>query len=144
MMLESDYLMKMILSLAKAIVHVIEEDENGEDPQGSADMVENLVSQSAPIDGSMLLNLSPESMAQVLKASGTENANAEFIGRSLYLESEYLSKAGNSTKALTRLQQARKLADEFGFDLHESQGAKDALLAYQEDCQKKAHDEGIG
>lgn len=135
-MLESDYLLQMILSLAKAIVHTIEDGDGDDDPQGSADMIESLIGQAAPIDGAMLLGLSPESMAQILKASGPEDMNVEFIGRSLYLEASYLHDAGNEEVALIRLQQARKLADEFGFDLHEDEGAASALIEYERRVQK--------
>lgn len=129
-MLEADYLMKMILSLAKAIVHVIEEDEHGKDPQGSADQVENLIGASTPIDGETFLELSPESMVHVLQASGSEHANAEFIGRSLYVEADYLSQAGNKDKALLRLYQAQKIAEAFRFDLHEQADASSSFVSY--------------
>lgn len=136
-MFEQDYLMRMILQLIEAIRRSLEE-ANGEthDPAAAADMLEAAVGTATDIDGSVLLSLAPESIADILKVSGTDAGVAEYIGRSLYLESSYLDDAHNDELSQLRHRQAQALAASYGFSLDEEAGPQAAMDAFLEEQEK--------
>lgn len=116
-MLEQDYLMKMILQFFRAMVRSWELKEKEEDPQLAADSLETAISVATEMDGDVLLSLSPDSIAQVLRVSGTDPRVIEYVARGMLLESVYLKEAGNAELASVRAAQARALAADYGFDL---------------------------
>ncbi len=116
-MFEQDYLMRMILQLVEGIRRSLELSKGGEDPSSAAEMLEATISQATEIDGSILLSLAPESIADILQVSGTDPAVVEFVGRSMLLESEYLQQAGDTSTAQLRKSQAEALALSYGFSL---------------------------
>ncbi len=116
-MLEQDYLMKLILQFFRGMVRSWELKEEKDDPELAADMLETAIGTATEMDGAVLLSLSPDSIAQVLRVSGTDPNVVEFVARGLLLESVYLSEAGNNELAGVRAAQARALADDYGFEL---------------------------
>ncbi len=115
-MLEQDYLMKLILQFFRGMVRSWELKEEKDDPELAADMLETAIGTATEMDGAVLLSLSPDSIAQVLRVSGTDPNVVEFVARGLLLESVYLSEAGNDELAGVRAAQARALADDYGFE----------------------------
>ena len=128
-MLEQDYLMKMILQFFRALVRSWELKEKEEDPQLAADTLEAAIGTATEMDGSVLLSLSPESIAQVLRVSGTDPRVIEYVARGLLLEAVYLDEAGNAELAAVRDAQARALASDYGFDLPDDPTDFEALEA---------------
>ena len=126
-MLEQDYLMKLILQFFRAMVRSWELKEEKDDPDLAADMLESAIGTATEMDGSVLLSLSPDSIAQVLRVSGTDPNVIEFVARGLLLESVYLSEAGNDELASIRAAQARALADDYGFELPDDPSDFDAM-----------------
>ena len=116
-MLEQDYLMKMILQFFRALVRSWELKEREHDPQLAADTLESAIGSATDLDGDVLLSLSPESIAQVLRVSGTDPRVIEYVAHGLLLESVYLDEAGDAATAAVRAAQARALAADYGFDL---------------------------
>ena len=116
-MLEQDYLMKLILQFFRGMVRSWELKEEKDDPELAADMLETAIGTATEMDGAVLLSLSPDSIAQVLRVSGTDPNVVEFVARGLLLESVYLSEAGNDELANVRAAQARALANDYGFEL---------------------------
>ena len=116
-MFEQDYLMRMILQLVEGIRRSMELSKQKNDPSAAAEMLEATISQATEIDGSVLLSLAPESIADILQVSGTDPGVVEFVSRSMLLESEYLAEAGDTGTAELRAAQARALADSYGFEL---------------------------
>lgn len=137
-MFEQDYLMRMILQLIEAIQRSLEA-ANGErhDPAAAADMLEAAVGTATDIDGSVLLSLAPDSISDILKVSGTDPGVAEYVGRSLYLESSFLTQAGNVELADVRLRQAQALAASYGFTLDEEMGPEAAMQAFLDNQEKE-------
>ncbi len=130
-MFESDYLMRMIQQLIEAIVRSMEA-ANGtrEDPAAAADLLEAAIGAAVDMDSSVFLSLAPESIADILSVSGTDEHVAEYVGRSLFLESDYLLRSGNDELARIREDQARALGSAYGFSLDEGMDPEDAMKAY--------------
>ena len=126
-MLEQDYLMKLILQFFRGMVRSWELKEEKDDPELAADMLETAIGTATEMDGAVLLSLSPDSIAQVLRVSGTDPNVVEFVARGLLLESVYLSEAGNDELANVRAAQARALANDYGFELPDDPTDFDAM-----------------
>ena len=126
-MLEQDYLMKLILQFFRGMVRSWELKEEKDDPELAADMLETAIGTATEMDGAVLLSLSPDSIAQVLRVSGTDPNVVEFVARGLLLESVYLSEAGNGELSGVRAAQARALADDYGFELPDDPTDFDAM-----------------
>ena len=126
-MLEQDYLMKLILQFFRGMVRSWELKEEKDDPELAADMLETAIGTATEMVGAVLLSLSPDSIAQVLRVSGTDPNVVEFVARGLLLESVYLSEAGNDELAGVRAAQARALADDYGFELPDDPTDFDAM-----------------
>ena len=136
-MFQHDYLMRMIMQLIEAIMRSMQIAKDKEDPQAAADMLEGLVSNATNLDGGVLLSLTPESISSILDASSTDPRVAEFLGRTLYLESLYLVQCGKTELAELRLAQAHALAEAYGFSLDEELGAEDAMEAFLAEQQRR-------
>ena len=116
-MFEQDYLMRLLMQFMEAMRRSIERADDGRDPAGAADMLEAAIGDATDLDGSMLLSLAPESMAQVMQVSGVDPHVTEYVANSLSLEAEFLCSAGNPELADIRAGQADAIAAAYGFDL---------------------------
>ena len=115
-MFEQDYLMRLLMQFMEAMRRSIERADDGRDPAGAADMLEAAIGDATDLDGSMLLSLAPESMAQVMQVSGVDPHVTEYVANSLSLEAEFLRSAGNPELADIRAGQADAIAAAYGFD----------------------------
>lgn len=116
-MFEQDYLVRIFVKFAEAIRLSMEKATGEERPAEAAELIESNIGEATDIDETVLLSLAPESIAGFLQVSGTEPRLAEYIARSLLLESQYLVEAGYAAKGQTREEQAHAIADAFGFPL---------------------------
>ena len=114
-MLQRDYLVQMLTMFAQAIARSLERRKTKNDPLGAAEMLEAAISEATDIDGDILLQLAPESVASILQVSSVDPRVAGYIVRSMYLESEYLAEAGDMGLSQLRFQQADAIADAYGF-----------------------------
>ena len=130
MMFERDYLMRMLSQLIQGIVRSMELRRGEDDPKAAADSLEAVIGQATDIDGSILLGLSPESIADILQVSGTDPGVVEFVARSLLLAADYLDDAGEALLADLRRNQGRALISSFGLVVDEGVRAEDAMEAY--------------
>lgn len=131
-MFERDYLMRMLAQLIEGIVRTMELKRGGGDPKAAADSLEQVIGQATDIDGSILLGLSPESIADILMVSGTDAGVVEFVSRSLLLAADYLDEAGDSALAGLRRDQGLALIRSFGLDVDLGLTPEDAMEAYLE------------
>ena len=111
--------MRLLMQFMEAMRRSIERADDGRDPAGAAEMLENAIGEATDLDGAMLLSLAPESMAQVMQVSGVDPHVTEYVANSLSLEAEFLRSAGNPELADIRAGQARAIAATYGFDLAE-------------------------
>ncbi len=118
-MFEQDYLVRLMVRFFQGIVKSYERIREHEDPKGAAEMLENAIGEAIEMDSDMLLSLSSDSIAQIMRVSGTDPNVTEFVARSLLLESVYLEQAGDSKLAKLREKQARAIAQEYQFELPE-------------------------
>ncbi len=116
-MFEQDYIMQLIANFMAAIRRSIEREEINREPMEAAKMLDEAVGDAVDLDPSMLLNLAPESAAGILQVSGTDSHVIEYSANSLLLASTYYAQAGKQDLARLRAEQARAIADSYGFDL---------------------------
>ena len=116
-MFEQDYLMRLLLQFFRAMVRSYEAKLENEDPQEAADAIEDAIGNAVEMDGAALLSLSPDSIAQVMRVTGTDPNITQFVARSMLLESVYLVEAGQDGLAAVRAAQAHAIASEYGFEL---------------------------
>lgn len=119
-MLQRNYLVRMFSQLAAALRETLLRSRNNEDPETLADLLEDSLSNATEIDGSLLLQLAPDSMAAMLQFSGTDSRLVAYVARVLLLESRYLDAAGHSSKAQLRRSQAEALSVSYDLGLDES------------------------
>lgn len=133
-MFEQDYLMRQLLMFFQALTRSWEQMEEGEDPEGAAETLENAISSAAEMDGAALLSLAPESIAQIMQVTGVDPDVVEYIARSMLLESVYLTQAGNPGLADVRASQARAIAAAYGFGLPDDPSDFAAIIAGLEEA----------
>lgn len=132
-MLTQDYLVRIMVQFAEAIRRSLIRSTKEHDPRGAADLLEGAVGEATDIDGSVLLSLSPESIASVMQVSGVDPQVSEYVARSLLLVSGYLREAGECGLAEIREQQARAIAQAYGHELPGSPEELAGLLDGSED-----------
>lgn len=111
-MLQQDYLMRLIMQFLQGIRRSF--DKEKVDPAEAAESLEGAIALALDMDAGIMLGLQPESFASILRISGTDPRLAEYIQKSLVLESHYLEKAGAHDMADLRFGQAEALAAAFG------------------------------
>jgi hypothetical protein len=116
-MLTQDYLVRMLVEFAGAVMRTIQRANDERDPEAAADMLEGAVGEATDLDAGALLSLSPDSIAQIMQVSGVDPAVTEYMARSLALASEYRRQSGNDELAELRLAQAHAIADAYGCDI---------------------------
>ena len=127
-MFEQDYLMRQLLVFFQALTRSWEQMEEEEDPLAAADTLENAITAATEMDGSALLTLAPESIAQIMQVTGVDPDVTEYIARSMLLESVYLRKAAKDDLARIREMQARAIADAYGFGLPDDPSDFDSIV----------------
>ena len=116
-MIQQDYLMRLLLQFFQAMARSWELNHNHDNPQEAADMIEAAIGNATDIDGTTLLSLSPDSIAQIMRVTDVDPRVTEYIARSMLLESVYLAQAQQADLAVLRKEQARAIAAEYGFGL---------------------------
>ena len=128
-MIQQDYLLRLIAQFIQAMLHArrvagrVAEDEEaadavaGEgvdepnpDPVGAAEMLEIAFGEAVDMDPQMLLVLAPESLASILRVSGTDAQLVPYLVECLELEAEFLDQAGMAEVSEVRAAQAATLA----------------------------------
>ena len=127
-MFEQDYLMRLLLQFFAAINRAAQREQEAEDPQDAADILEQAIGQATDMDGAALLSLSPDSIAQVMQVSGIDPNVTQFVARSMLLESVYLTEAGHDKLASVRSAQARAIAGAYGFSLPDDPSDFDSII----------------
>lgn len=140
-MLQQDCLLRMFTALAVAIRESIMRAQGDEDPEGAAELLEAALDNATEIDGSLLLQMTPESFVMMVQFSQTDPALIGYISRTLMLESQYLSKAGLDAKADLRAGQAQALAEAYGFQVDESDVSPEQLEAFFDSQSEEPIDE---
>ena len=143
-MLEQDYLMRLLMQFFAAINRSIQREQEDEDPQDAADILEQAIGQATEMDGATLLSLSPDSIAQVMQVSGIDPNVTQFVARSMLLESVYLAEAGRSQLAAVRTAQARAIANAYGFGLPDDPADIDSITeGLEEAAMRGSFEEGV-
>ncbi len=131
-MFTQDYLMRMFLMLAGAIRESFQKAHGDDDPRAAAELLDASLEDATEMDGSLLLRMTPESMAAMLQLSQPDPQLMGYVSRSLLLSSSYLKQAGDESAASLRRAQAFAVSDAFGLDISDSsieQGQLEAFLS---------------
>lgn len=128
-MIERDYLMRLLLNLAQGIVRSMETEKTTNSHTDSAEMLEAAIGEAVDFDGETFLALAPDSIAQILQISGTDDRASLYIANSLYLASHYRTQAGQDDLARIRREQALAVARAFGHELSALEEAGDEAAA---------------
>lgn len=134
-MFEQDYLMRMILQLIEAINRSMERARGERGTGVAAELLDEAIGAATEIDGEVLLNLAPASIADILSVSGTDPAVIEYVAHSLSLSSQYWREAGDARKADLRAAQADALARSYGFEIQGDVAPDAAMRAFLESRQ---------
>lgn len=129
-MFTQDYLMRMFLMLAGAIRESLQKAHGDNDPRAAADLLDASLEDATEMDGSLLLRMTPESMAAMLQLSQPDPQLMGYVSRSLLLSSTYLKQAGDESAAALRRAQAFAVSDAFGLDLSDSSIEQDQLEGF--------------
>lgn len=116
-MFERDYLVRMMAEFAQGIGLAIRRARNEHDPHSAAMMLEAAIGSATDIDGDVLLALSPGSIAAILDVSGVDPNVVEYVAQSIALAGTYYKESGNISLGNLRLEQAKALAEAYGFEL---------------------------
>lgn len=135
-MFERDYLMRMLAQFFEALVRSVQKAQDERDPAAAAELLEDAIGVATEIDGATLLSLAPESIASIMQVSGVEPQITEYVARSIQLEAQYLTEAGNDELATLRRAQAAAIAEAYGFALQNIPFSKEELEALCEGKQK--------
>ena len=129
-MFAQDYLMRMFLMLAGAIRESLQKAHGDNDPRAAADLLDASLEDATEMDGSLLLRMTPESMAAMLQLSQPDPQLMGYVSRSLLLSSTYLKQAGDESAAALRRAQAFAVSDAFGLGLSDSSIEQDQLEGF--------------
>lgn len=116
-MLHEDYLMRQLLAFFQALVNSKANVLSKKDMIAEAENLENLVGETSGLGAEMLLKLTPDSIATILRSTGCDPQVTEFMAHSLLQVSKYRSAGGDKKLGEIREKQARAIAKEYGFDL---------------------------
>lgn len=116
-MFERDYLVRMLVNLANAIRKSLNKARGEGDLSASIEILQDSITNSIDIDGSVLMSLNPDSFVSVIKVSNTDPRAVVYIVYSMLLQSYYLKKLNQTELSLLRQQQAEKLACEYNVDI---------------------------
>lgn len=130
--LHQDYLMRMFLQLASALRESLEKVRGGSDPEAAAERLDEALENATEFDGALLLTMTPESMAAMVRLSDPDPLLMEYVARSLLLSSRCLADAGLGDRSSLREGQAHALAREFGFSLDDADLELDELESFFE------------
>lgn len=131
-MFTQDYLMRMFLQLAASIRESLLRDKEKEDPEAAAELLDASLEDATEMDGSLLLRMTPESMAAMLQLSQPDPQLMGYISRSLLLSSKFYGKAGHASESELRHAQAHSVANAFGLELTDEDIEPEQLEAFFE------------
>lgn len=134
-MFTQDYLMRMFLMLAGAIRESFQKAHGDDDPRAAAELLDASLEDATEMDGSLLLRMTPESMAAMLQLSQPDPQLMGYVSRSLLLSSSYFKQAGDESAAALRRAQAFAVSDAFGLGLTDAsieQGQLEGFLSQGE------------
>ncbi len=135
-MLEEDYIMRLLMNFFAGIRRCIEREEEKRQPSEAARTLDTLVGDAVDLDPDMLLSLTPDSAAGLLKMSGTDPRVVEYVSRTLLLSSSYYSEAGEGELADLRQQQAHALAEVFDYDLPDEEVSGESMQKFLDDVEE--------
>ena len=125
MVLENDYLMRMILLFVQVLKQAL--GQRHKDPQQSAQELEAEIANAVNIDASLFFSLAPESMVTFLQLGDFDQRLAEYIVRAMALAADFLDTAEQPRTAELRRSQLNALVNAYSLDISESDLSYEAI-----------------
>ncbi len=137
-MFTQDYLMRMFLMLAGAIRESLQRAHGDDDPRAAAELLDASLEDATEMDGSLLLRMTPESMAAMLQLSQPDPQLMGYVSRTLLLSSTYLKQAGDESAAALRRAQALAVSDAFDLGISDASVEPEQLESFLSQAEVEA------
>ena len=124
-MFENDYIMRMILQLARVLRRSLIKDY--EAPDMEIRDIEGKVAEALDLDPRLMFKLEPESLVSLLQLGNVDPVLAIYAVRSIYYESDLLEANGELERAELRRQQADAIAHAYGIEVTLADASPEAM-----------------
>ena len=132
-MFENDYIMRMILQLARVLRRSLIKEYPS--PDMEIRDIEGKVAEALDLDPRLMFKLEPESLVDLLRLGNVDPVLAIYAVRSIYYESDLLEENGELEKAELRRRQADAIAEAYDIEVTLADASPEAMeefLAEQE------------
>ncbi len=127
-MFENDYIMRMILQLAR----VLRRSLTRQYPSAEMEIqdIEGKVAEALDLDPRLMFKLDPESLVSILQLGNVDPVLAVYAVRSIYYESDLLEESGNLELAELRRQQADAIAEAYNIGVTLADATPEAMQEF--------------
>jgi len=139
-MFENDYLMRMILQLARVLRRSLIKEYPSSDVEIRD--IEGRVAEALDLDPRLMFKLEPESLVSLLQLGNVDPVLAIFAVRSIYYESDLLEANGDLERAELRRQQADAIARAYDIDVTLEDANPEAMEEFL-NAQELEDDQGL-
>ena len=137
-MFENDYIMRMILQLARVLRRSIIREYPS--PEAEVKDIEGKVAEALDLDPRLMFKLDPASLVSLLQLGNVDPVLAVYAVRSIYYESDLLEEKGDLETAELRRQQADAIAEAYDLGVTLADGSPEAIEAFLDE-QEQGDDE---
>ena len=124
-MFQNDYIMRMVLQLARVLRRSIEKEYPS--PETEIRDIEGRVAEALDLDPRLMFKLEPESLVSLLQLGNVDPTLAIFAVRSIYYEADLLEEQGNTEQAELRRAQADAIAEAYNIGISVDDLSPEAL-----------------
>lgn len=131
-MFESDYIMRMILQLTRALRRSLEREHPS--PEIEISDIEGKVAEALDLDPRLMFKLEPDSLVSLLQLGNLDPVLAIYAVRSIYYESDLLEANGELERAELRRSQADAIAKAYDIEVSLADGSAEAIETFLDDA----------
>jgi len=130
-MFENDYIMRMILQLARVLRRSLIKEYPS--PDEEVRDIEGKVAEALDLDPRLMFKLEPESLVALLQLGNVDPVLAIYAVRSIYYESDILEANGDLERAELRRQQGDAIAKAYNIEVTLADATPEAMQAFLEE-----------
>lgn len=127
-MFENDYIMRLILQLARVLRRSLTRDYST--PEDEVRDIEGRVAEALDLDPRLMFKLEPESLVSMLQLGDVDPKLAVYAVRSIYYESDVLEAQGDLETAELRRAQADAIAEAYDLGVTLADGSPEAMAEF--------------
>jgi hypothetical protein len=129
MMIKSDYIMRLVEDLVRAILKLSEQKKE-EPEEDYTQLIEEEVGQIIDMDPNLFFSLEPASGVALVQMGEMNTEIADYVIRAIYYEATLLRRDGRTQLAAIRERQADALGAAYELKLAEEEKEKEALESF--------------